>query len=45
LGGKFEWEATGTSNVIHKFDDETLRVLKQSVVPGVFIGRKRDPRS
>jgi len=38
LGGKFEWEATGTSNVIHKFDDETLRVLKQSGCSGVFIG-------
>ena len=44
LGGKFVWEATGTSNVICKFDDETLRLLKQSGCSGVFIGAETGSR-
>jgi anaerobic magnesium-protoporphyrin IX monomethyl ester cyclase len=44
LGGKFVWEATGTSNVICKFDEETLRLLKQSGCSGVFIGAETGSR-
>lgn len=44
LGGKLEWETTGTANVIHKFDEETLRLLKQSGCSGIFIGAETGSR-
>jgi radical SAM superfamily enzyme YgiQ (UPF0313 family) len=44
LVGKFEWETTGTANVICRFDEETLALLRQSGCSGIFIGAETGSR-
>jgi radical SAM superfamily enzyme YgiQ (UPF0313 family) len=44
LGGRFEWETTGTANVICRFDEETLALLRQSGCSGIFIGAETGSR-
>lgn len=38
LEGKITWDATGTANVVAKFDDELLTLLRRGGCSAIFIG-------